>query len=385
MPILNPRKVEKLPYKIYKAVTKHVKKRKQKPVEQLVVPIRAKTFRRHEETNETYIRIFVNNLIVTNSNGNEDATLQRETHYGIFINSPVVTQNKSIVVSEHNKDFLQRAYVNIGPIPRHLKRSRSLDSLLTEERSDIVKLSSHSIRHDMADIRDSIATETKSNKYAKYIPVNDKMGDVYSRSDIDSKAPLSWLDLQIWFSEYLEETEKTELYKCKSLTAVDDCNGDLKWNKCNEKRLNEDDIENNFRFGERNKNYLLYASMIELDSSDTSIEVLIQMRDGDSYAISRMKIDMISKCLYNFFMPFGENIVTWVDNVQFEIERKLLRGQRDLFGRKVETENVKAVISLDPEPAALLRHKDLCILDTIAKIMEIKLNELLIFQNVYKN
>lgn len=232
--------------------------------------------------------------------------------------------------------------------------------------------------------------------YPKYIPIGEKFGKIYPKKSVDIESPSSWLDIQLWYMRYLISTnaEDKKLIKTQSETAferkekktlnsVSTCNVLDSENYTHVPKpievayLNGDTKD---RFGDNGK-YLMVASTNSEECTKTPIEVYIKL-DKTQCSFLHLKTEMLVQCLKSFFGPFGDCRVYWASDLHLAIPKPSRCGLSDVFQLDILRQKIKdkisAVIYVTKEPAMLIRHANMCVLDTLSVVMGITKDELCI-------
>lgn len=232
-------------------------------------------------------------------------------------------------------------------------------------------------------------------KYPKYIPIEEgKKGVKFPRNKIDKKAPRCYFDLQTWYIDYLMEKESYGHTKLRQTASETDAIDILKRSdQCNHENVSSENsfllsdrksIITNRRFGTKNNRYLQCScACLNVDATNMKrVEMYIRITKEQlsKLHLFHVKTEMVVKCLQNFFKPFDDTTVMFVSDLNTNIDQGKKNNIKDIFdcfiGDKLK--NAKAVLYLDEFPARLLRHKDMCVLDTLATIIEIRKEELLV-------
>lgn len=231
--------------------------------------------------------------------------------------------------------------------------------------------------------------EVRSVKYPKYIPIEErKKGFKFPCTKLDRKAPRCYFDMQTWYGDYLEEKELRGQYTLRQ-TASDTDAFQKRSKKC--KHLTS---ENSFqwtdrksiithkRFGTKNNRYLQCGCSNEATAIPKRVEMYIQITKQQRFKLNlfHVKTEMVVKCLQNFFKPFDDTTVMFVSDLDTHIDKITKCNRKDIFDCNISDnlKRAKAILYLDDCPARLLRHKEMCVLDTLATIIEIRKEELLI-------
>lgn len=155
------------------------------------------------------------------------------------------------------------------------------------------------------------------------------------------------------------------------------------------------EIHYSSRFGEVNERHCnavmkLVNQRLTRKSSIISLEVCIFIQENikDFGEFMNLKLDLIYKCLSSYFFP-GNQVVTI--SVQRDLKQFLYRTVfqkssvvKDVFGVRHYIEDVlsvRAVLFVSKSVSALLRHQDLCILDTLPLILGVDRETLLVLNH----
>ncbi|OWF38415.1 hypothetical protein KP79_PYT10708 [Mizuhopecten yessoensis] len=256
-----------------------------------------------------------------------------------------------------------------------MNRTKSIDSL---------EISPHS----SLSCTKTISRKIKPNKiwkYSKFIPVYEALGDKYPRGPISDRSLLCWLDLQAWYVNYLEnKLDRICLLEIKrsSNSGYDDME---LYRPSPNHRNQQRKVHENFafvddRFGKRNEEYLKTFTKDPEEDESLAIQIFVKMSNS-SMNLCRIKSEMIVCCLQNFFKPYDNFDLMWVADLDGHIVEIQDNRTCDIFKRDVvdmvDLKNVKALVYLPQIPAAKLRHKDLCVFDTIAKTLDLTSDQVL--------
>lgn len=279
----------------------------------------------------------------------------------------------------------------------NINTPNNTDESTKEEKFDKLLFASHA---KLSKSETEIESEILS-KYPKFIPVEDMEVKLYPKSKLDMKYPRCWLDIQTWFQQchrcnsHKIDTILYQTMNSKSESAIN----------CLEKNVDKlsvypdggdplslpgQEVENHPRFGFKNSTYCIMASKIDWSQGNRPplelyIEILANGRPNPK--LSQMKTEMIVKCLQSFFFPCGDAMVHCVESIAPHVQ--MVTGTAtatDLFGRKVSWVNsknpVKAILFLSGVPATLLKHDNLCVLDTLSFSIGIPRESLLVLPMV---
>ena len=211
-------------------------------------------------------------------------------------------------------------------------------------------------------------------KFPKFIPIQEKKKKKsykFPSTKIDKEARKCWLEIQKWYTDYLDE----KLYREQNLKAsASDSDVGKQTKQCQHKcDMKENCFEwtsrkamiTDKRFGTSNMKYLAYGSAVESDEKKISIEFYVKIikEKQSMLRLCHLKTEMIVKCLQTFFKPYDNITILWVDELDFQVNKARKTLCKDVFNNQV-TENcahAKAILYLDRSTAKLIRHKDLCV------------------------
>lgn len=231
-------------------------------------------------------------------------------------------------------------------------------------------------------------------KYPKFVPVEEtKKSYKFPASKIDKEAPKCWFELQTWYTDYLDEKSFRKFEKKKLKTSLSDSAVGKKSKGCEHlcelKQVyfdwtNRKSLITDKRFGTNNLKYLTNGSAYEQNESKLSVELYIKImkQQLSSFRLCQMKIELIVQCLQMFFKPYDNTIVLWVTDADLQTHTDKAKKSecKDIFNEPLTENcmNVKAVLYLDKSAARLLRHKDMCMLDTLATLIEVRKDKIMI-------
>ena len=148
------------------------------------------------------------------------------------------------------------------------------------------------------------------------------------------------------------------------------------------------------RFGDANETHCeavsnivkkrLFRKIANSKSDSPIVDLFVELVDGRIRPLCHIKTGMANLCLNSFFFPCT-NIasVTWVSNIR-EILLKVLMKKRplkDIFGKHIGglyLNEVRGVLFLSEAAKGLIKHKDLCMLDTLCVTLGIPQRSLLL-------
>ena len=151
------------------------------------------------------------------------------------------------------------------------------------------------------------------------------------------------------------------------------------------------------RFGEANEKHcegvsklvkrrLFLTTKRTLDNdSDPIVDLYVELVDGRIRPLCHIKTGMASLCLNTFFFPCTNVAsVTWVSNIQEAILRNLFKKfdpLKDIFGQHVSrlcVSDYKAVLFVSKSARDIIKHGDVCMLDTLSVTLGIQQGSLLL-------
>lgn len=324
-----------------------------------------------------YVTKRTNRMVLTCQDKQDTAELlTTQTVHGVFLASNAIRSHKLFRLS--NKDQYNncphQAIIHISPMHEKMNRTKSINSLDT------------CAAHLSMSCTKTIAKNIRSNrieKCSKFIPVYDALNEKYPRGDISDRSLLNWLDVQAWYVNYLEEKlDEVDFLETKnSHKGLDDMElyrPSSRRRKQHLKIHEKSAMEDN-RFG-KNDQYLLTFTYDPEEDDSLPIQMYVKMTDA-SMNLCRLKSEMIVCCLQNFFKPYDNFDLMWVADLDGQISEIQSKKSLDIFKRDVvetvDLQNVNAIVYLPRIPATKLRHKDLCVLDTIAKTLGLKPHQVL--------
>lgn len=231
--------------------------------------------------------------------------------------------------------------------------------------------------------------EYGETKYPKFIPIYEKKKSYrLPPSKIFKAAPKCCFDLQTWHIDYVDEKlfrKEKRVKTSQSDSSVGKEN--ICQHNCKVKEVNYDGtsrkaLVTDRRFGTSNIKFLTNGSSAWCDESKVSVEFYIKItkKQQSMLNLCHMKTEMIVTCLQIFFKPYNQTTVLWVNDLSSHIDKARERHSKDIFNETVNVKhtNVRAILYLDKNAAKLIRHKNLCLFDTLATVVEINTDDLLV-------
>lgn len=143
------------------------------------------------------------------------------------------------------------------------------------------------------------------------------------------------------------------------------------------------------RFGESNERHCeavanlvkkrLFSNRNKTNNDEPVVDLYVELVDGRIRPLCHIKTGMANLCLNTFFFPCT-NIasVTWVNNIQEKVLRKIFKKfdpLKDIFGKhisRLDMSDVKAVLFLSKSAKDIVKHKDLCMIETLTVTLGIQ-------------
>ena len=149
------------------------------------------------------------------------------------------------------------------------------------------------------------------------------------------------------------------------------------------------------RFGEANERHCeavanlvekrLFTNKTKVTDDEPVVDLYAELVDGRIRPLCHIKAGMANLCLNTFFFPCT-NIasVTWVPNIQETVLRKVFKKfdpLKDIFGNhisRLDASEIAAVLFLSKSAKDIIKHKDLCMIDTLSVTLGIQQGSLLL-------
>ena len=292
---------------------------------------------------------------------------------------------------------------------------------------------------DMKEERQKVMKSKKSKKSKKIKPLPSSSSTSLSLSDLSLESTASLDDQMFRMKEKTIDREKgmpvqtdsTESFADSEDTsnASDDLDSSVDKNTACDKSLNDeldssvdrhtanetslkDELENSAdrhadkksplktkpsprRFGVANERHCeavanlvkkrLFTNKNKVTDDEPIVDLYVELADGRIRPLCHIKAGMANLCLNTFFFPCT-NIasVTWVPNIQETVLRKVFKKfdpLKDIFGKhisRLDASDFAAVLFLSKSAKDIIKHKDLCMIDTLSVTLGIRQGSLLL-------
>lgn len=356
----------KKPDKYQKRVSKYVKvvckklqpfrdifKEKTGPISKNVV-----SFKNHKVNvvlGSHFIRFRQNILTSFCINESEHNQIELVTKYLCLVKSPFVSEQITFCLAKETEGNSQSAVINFLP-------NRKLNATLDLEMAQF----------DMSTSNKKIFLSEKNmfKLFPKYIPIDEETNAsdfTYLRTELDSKAPLCWLDIQAWFirqKQYDSKNSRHGIMKSKSDTLV----------ACKDPRDPNSTVQALTRAKQarmkRNLRYSVTAEYMKNTvnaNDDSSIELVIKLKMGTSGFHYQLRTELLVDCLKSYCVPFRDPNVSiyWVPSIS------------NYFADSYIDEHCQCIVKTSGPVSILFKKKELAVWDTVGHILGIKPRQIL--------
>lgn len=356
----------KKPDKYQKRVSKYVKvvckklqpfrdifKEKTGPVSKNVV-----SFKNHKVNvvlGSHFIRFRQNILTSFCINESEHNQIELVTKYLCLVKSPFVSEQITFCLAKETEGNSQSAVINFLP-------NQKLNATLDLEMAQF----------DMSTSNKKIFLSEKNmfKLFPKYIPIDEETNAsdfTYLRTELDSKAPLCWLDIQAWFirqRQYDSKNSRHGVMKSKSDTLV----------ACKDPRDPNSTVQALTRAKQarmkRNLRYSVTAEYMKNTvnaNDDSSIELVIKLKMGTSGFHYQLRTELLVDCLKSYCVPFRDPNVSiyWVPSIS------------NYFADSYIDEHCQCIVKTSGPVSILFKKKELAVWDTVGHILGIKPRQIL--------
>lgn len=290
-----------------------------------------------------FIRFRQNILTTFSVDGVEHNHIELITKYVVLVKSPFVTEQIVSHLSKESEGNIQYAVINFLPL-----QNTTLDLEMAQ-----IKISNSECKRNWQ------AEKCFHKLYPKYLPikVNASASDSYLRTEVDTKAPMCWLDIQAWYirQKSLENTISSGILKSNSdteMTCSNTSNRPLdlnkRWRKKKIRRLTSAATE--------------YIENISNMHEASSIELVIQMMPEISSFQYILRTELLIDCLKFFCVPFEVA----------KVEIKCVSTLSEHFAGDIEIDKSgSCLVKVEGPASILLKKKELAVWDTIGHIIGI--------------
>lgn len=356
----------KKPDKYQKRVSKYVKvvckklqpfrdifKEKTGPISKNVV-----SFKNHKVNvvlGSHFIRFRQNILTSFCINESEHNQIELVTKYLCLVKSPFVSEQITFCLAKETEGNSQSAVINFLP-------NQKLNATLDLEMAQF----------DMSTSNKKIFLSEKNmfKLFPKYIPIDEETNTsdfTYLRTELDSKAPLCWLDIQAWFirqKQYDSKNSRHGIMKSKSDTLV----------ACKDPRDPNSAVQALTRAKQarmkRNLRYSVTAEYMKNTvnaNDDSSIELVIKLKMGTNGFHYQLRTELLVDCLKSYCFPYRDPNVSiyWVPSIS------------NYFADSYIDEHCQCIVKTSGPVSILFKKKELAVWDTVGHILGIKPRQIL--------
>ena len=296
--------------------------------------------------------------------------------------------------------------------------SRSNTSVNLEEvysNEDVMDM--YKMMHGMKEERRKVMKSKKLKKSKKIKPMSSNSSTSLSLSDLslDSTATLDdqmfrmkektfdrekGMPVDTESTESLPDSEDISNASDEFETSVDKHTAYDKSLKDSKKTPNKEQQSNTsktspHRFGVANERHCeavanlvkkrLFTNKNKVTDDEPIVDLYVELKDGKIRPLCHIKAGMANLCLNTFFFPCT-NIasVTWVPNIQENVLRKVFKKfdpLKDIFGKhisRLDASEFASVLFLSKSAKEIIKHKDLCMIDTLSVTLGIRQGSLLL-------
>lgn len=356
----------KKPDKYQKRVSKYVKvvckklqpfrnifKEKTGPISKNVV-----SFKNHKVNvvlSSHFIRFRQNILTSFCINESEHNQIELVTKYLCLVKSPFVSEQITFCLAKETEGNSQSAVINFLP-------NQKLNATLDLEMAQFEMSTSNK--------KIFLSEKNMFKLFPKYIPIDEETNAsdfTYLRTELDSKAPLCWLDIQAWFirqKQYDSKNSRHGIMKSKSDTLV----------ACKDPRDPNSAVQALTRAKQarmkRNLRYSVTAEYMKNTvnaNDDSSIELVIKLKMGTSGFHYQLRTELLVDCLKSYCVPFRDPNVSiyWVPSIS------------NYFADSDIDEHCQCMVKTIGPVSILFKKKELAVWDTVGHILGIKPRQIL--------
>lgn len=356
----------KKPDKYQKRVSKYVKvvckklqpfrdifKEKTGPISKNVV-----SFKNHKVNvvlGSHFIRFRQNILTSFCINESEHNQIELVTKYLCLVKSPFVSEQITFCLAKETEGNSQSAVINFLP-------NQKLNATLDLEMAQFEMSTSNK--------KIFLSEKNMFKLFPKYIPIDEETNAsdfTYLRTELDSKAPLCWLDIQAWFirqKQYDSKNSRHGIMKSKSDTLV----------ACKDPRDPNSTVQALTRAKQarmkRNLRYSVTAEYMKNTvnaNDDSSIELVIKLKMGTSGFHYQLRTELLVDCLKSYCVPFRDPNVSiyWVPSIS------------NYFADSYIDEHCQCIVKTSGPVSILFKKKELAVWDTVGHILGIKPRQIL--------
>lgn len=298
-----------------------------------------------------FIRFRQNVLTTLCINDVEQNQIELKTKYLFLVKSPFASEQVIFCLDKKTEGNSQSGLINF------------LSSITSYETLDL----------EMAEFKMSASSDRKKflekmflcKQYQKYLPLEDGASNslTYLRTEIDSKAPMCWLDIQAWFVKQKQSDLRrisTGITKSKSDTCTQvDCKmADLTCGVQDLTRRNKGKMKRKVRYSAA----LEYVKNVLNAEQDSTIEIVIQLTKGIGRFQYRIRTELLVDCLKYFCVPFRDPnvIIHWVPSFS-----EYFSDYNDI------DKSCQCIMKVSGPVSILFKKKDLAVWDTLGHIIGI--------------
>lgn len=302
-----------------------------------------------------FIRFRQNILTSFCINESEHNQIELVTKYLCLVKSPFVSEQITFCLAKETEGNSQSAVINFLP-------SQKLNATLDLEMAQFDMSTSNK--------KKIFSEKTMFKLFPKYIPIDeetDASDFTYLRTELDSKAPLCWLDIQAWFirqKQYDSKNSRHGVMKSKSDTLVA-CKDPRDPNRAVQAltRAKQARMKRNLRYSVTAE----YMKNTVNANEDSTIELVIQLKMGTSGFHYQLRTELLVDCLKSYCVPFKDPNVSiyWVPSIS------------EYFADSDIDEHCQCIVKTSGPVSILFKKKELAVWDTVGHILGINPRQIL--------
>lgn len=358
--VKKPDKYQKRVSKFVKVVCKRLQpfrgifKEKTDPISKNVV-----SFKNHKVNvvlGSHFIRFRQNILTSFCINEAEHNQIELVTKYLSLIKSPFVTEQITFCLAKETEGNSQSAVINFLP-------NQKLNATLDLEMAQFDMSTSNKKKF--------LSEKNMFKLFPKCIPLDEVTNAsdfTYLRTELDSKAPLCWLDIQAWFIRQKQDDLKNSrlgVMKSKSDTQVQSCEDHRDPNKAAlaMTRAKQARMRRNLRYSVTAE----YMRNTVYANEDSTIELVIQLKMGTSGFHYQLRTELLVHCLKSYCVPFRDPNVSiyWVPSIS------------EYFADSAIDEHCQCIVKTSGPVSILFKKKELAAWNTVGHILGINPRQIL--------
>ena len=130
---------------------------------------------------------------------------------------------------------------------------------------------------------------------------------------------------------------------------------------------------------------IVNADYVEMNNKVTpafSAQLYVQQAPGDNLVLCHFMTELAVSAMLNFFYPYSDVQCIWIANLQNKVREEIGKPfVHAKFTKLVYLGRFEALLVLSHDAGSLIRHRNLCFLQSLAASLNISPHKLLILQN----